>query len=251
MNNNVNGMVKINENTIVNQTVPSGFIVREKIVDGNPVSIEYGIYMTNDVFLGIPVHFNMKNKFIPTNNCNTAEYNYYLLPQDIQFGVVSYKNKKTNKINPLLVEPSDKCPAVLVSALAFGDLTNKIINVEVKDGSKVLRKFIDKDRNCVGIIAYNPDAGLINPTTIIDITYGRIGSNVKSVKTYNFGAIIPGGVEMHTVDNEVTDLKTEFINLPMFIEATTKKEERTARKSRFNKNNHHDNSNKRFNKTAE
>lgn len=258
MINNVNGMVKINENIINGQTTPKGFIVRERIVDGKAVSLEYGIYLTDTIFLGIPVHFSMKNKFIASNSHNTEEYNYYLLPESIQFAVSSYTSKKTNKVNPLLVEPSEKCPAVLVSALAFGNNIDKVIDVKIRDDSKVLRKFIDKDRNCIGIIVYNPNTDVINPSTVIDVKYGKLGSDLLNIKTYKFDCTIPTGVEINTFTEGTNNLSIEFISLPMAFETPKSAkdevsesdegdiESSSTHKSKFNK--HRKGSKGKFNK---
>ena len=74
MNRNIMGVAKINDNEIIECAVPQGFIVRERIVEGKPVSLEYGIYLTNDVFLGIPLHFNLKKNLIETNTNNSEEF---------------------------------------------------------------------------------------------------------------------------------------------------------------------------------
>ena len=102
MNKNCLGVARLNEVSISNGIAPNGFIVREKKIDGKPVSLEYGIYLTDEIFLGVPIHFSLKEKLIVSNS-NTEEFNYYIVPQTMQFAVRTYKNKNTGKINPILV----------------------------------------------------------------------------------------------------------------------------------------------------
>lgn len=226
MNNNVNGMVKINDNKMVGPTVPNGFIVREKLIDGNAVSLEYGTYVSDSVFLGVPIHFGFKDKLIPLKR--EEGFNYYLVPEVMQFAVSSYMNKKTEKINPLLVAPTEKKGSVLISGLNFSveNPEESIINVKILDNSKVIRKYIDKDRKTLALIMANTDAGLINPSTRVEITYGKLGTDVHTVKTYTFSPMISAGVDTTTFmyDSEEPN-KTEFINLSMMFENKKEKKD--------------------------
>lgn len=256
MNKNCFGVIKINENeAALDSTRPSGFVVREKIIDGRPVSLEYGTYIDNDVFLGVPVHYSIKPNLMAVNgNSDTNEYNYYLVPQLKQFAVSTYTSKKSGKTNPILVEPTDDNPAVLISSLAFRDNRNVVTNITINDNSLVLRKYIDKDRKVVGLIMINPDSGLINPSTKVTLEYGVLGSTSYNVSDYKFDPTIEGGVfkESKTVDVEEGTLNTSFIKLMSYIKPEIRKnddetEDRPRRNNNFHKKNF--NGNKRpFNK---
>lgn len=217
MNSNTMGVAKINENEILNSNKPKGFIAREKIIDGKAISFEYGIYLTDDVFLGVPLHFTLKEKLIPSAEAD-PNYKYYLIPQNLQFAVTTYTNKKTGKVNPLLVEPSDKKPAMFISCLAFGDNVNTILSTEMDNNSLVIRKYIDKDRKVIGLIVLNPNTESINPTTTIKMTYGIPNNSTITVADYKFNPMLPAGYEkiQDTIDLK-EGAKTSFIKLKNFI----------------------------------
>lgn len=221
---NCNGMIRVNENDVLNCDKPKGFIVREKLDEGNPVSLEYGTYLDNDVFLGVPIHFNLKDKLVPTS-MNTSDFNYYFLPQNIQLAVSTYKSKTSGKINPMLVEPTDNRPALLISSLAYRDNTNTITDLAIDDNHTViLRKYIDKDRKVIGIIAVNTDANVINPISNIRLEYGILGTKVKTVCKYTFDVTIDGGCHKE-IDSEPISgkLATSFIKLKNYIRPEKKK----------------------------
>ena len=222
MNRNIMGVAKINDNEIIECTVPQGFIVRERIVEGKPVSLEYGIYLTNEIFLGIPLHFNLKKNLIETNTNNSAEFKYYLVPQLMQFAVKTYKNKKTEKLNPILVEATDENPAVFISCIAFGNNVDKILNVTIDEKSLVIRKYIDTERNVVGLILMNTDTNALNPTTNVTIDHGVIGTKTSKKSEYTFNPIDyqAGFTVNHTETILDKNIETEFINLRSFIEPT-------------------------------
>ena len=246
MNKNCYGVIRINENEALDLTKTKGFIVRERIVDGRGVSLEYGIYIDNDIFLGIPVHYTMKNSLIPTES--DGEYNYYVVPQLKQFAVSTYTNKKTGKVNPILVEPSDDNPAVLISSLAYRDNRNVITNITINDNSLVLRKYIDKDRKVIGLIMINPDKGCINPSTKINVETGVIGSDLVNVMSYEFNPMIEGGYHKTTNSNTIENaLATSFIKLASFIEPTFNKDKDRSNNGNFHKKNFNTNK-KPFNK---
>lgn len=241
MNRNIMGVSKINDNEIIECTVPQGFIVRERIVDGKPVSLEYGAYITNDVFLGVPLHFNLKKNLIETNPISdNDEFKYYLVPQLMQFAVKTYKNKKTEKLNPILVEPTEENPAVFISCIAFGNNVDKILNITIDDNSLVVRKYIDKDRNCIGLILMNKDTNALNPTTRVTIDHGVIGTKTVKTSEYIFNPVdyTTGFTVEHKEDVTETPVETSFINLKNFIEVPkTNNRSKTGFKKKFNKSN--------------
>lgn len=220
MNRNIMGVAKINDNEIIECTVPQGFIVRERIIDGKPVSLEYGAYLTNEIFLGVPLHFNLKKNLIETTNTD-GEFKYYLVPQLMQFAVKTYKNKKTEKLNPILVEATEENPAVFISCIAFGNNVDKILNVTIDEKSLVVRKYIDKERNIVGLILMNTDTNSLNPTTRVSIEHGVMGTKKVKTSDYTFNPIDyqAGFTVNHTEADLENTVQTAFINLRNFIES--------------------------------
>lgn len=235
MNRNSLGVAKIND--LVNNYIeePTGFVVREKVVDGKPVTLEYGIYLNSKTFLSVPLHFSLKGSLISTPNANTNEYNYYLVPQNMQFAVSTYTSKRSGKVNPILVAPTENNPAVFISCLAFGDALNlvkSVINVETDENTKVVRKYIDKDRRLVGLILMNTNTDVINPTTTVTIKHGTIGSNVLNVDTYTFNPVEAGGfTKVSDTTSTEHPVKTEFIKLTNFIEPEVKEESKEVSES--------------------
>lgn len=237
MNRNIMGVAKINDNEIIECVVPQGFIVRERIIEGKPVSLEYGIYLTNEIFLGIPLHFNLKKNLIETNHISDNDgYKYYLVPQLMQFAVKTYKNKKTEKLNPILVEATEENPAVFISCIAFGNNTDKILNVTIDENSLVIRKYIDKERNTIGLILMNTDTNAINPTTRVTIEHGVIGTKTSKTSEYTFNPIDyqAGFTVNHTETTLDAPVETSFINLKSFIETPKANKPKTGFKNRFN-----------------
>lgn len=239
MNKNCYGVVKVNENENVNynEMYPKGFIVREKLIDSKPVSFEYGTYLDNDIFMGVPIHFNLKDKLIFT--ANKDSYNYYLVPALTQFAVTTYTNKKTGKLNPILVEPTENNPAVLISAIAYRDNVNTITGLNIEDNSLVLRKYIDKTRKVIGLIMVNPDTGLINPSTKVTLKYGILGGKNMFINKYTFDPMVEAGFSKETL-NETIDhpLDTEFIKLNSYIKPKINTDQKN--KVRVKKNYDHD-----------
>ena len=236
MNRNIMGVAKINDNEIMECSVPQGFIVRERIIDGKPVSLEYGTYITNDVFLGIPIHFNLKKNLIETNSNNSEDFKYYLVPQLMQFAVKTYKNKKTEKLNPILVEATDENPAVFISCIAFGNNVDKILNVTIDENSLVIRKYIDKERNTIGLILMNNDINSLNPTTRVTIEHGIVGTKISKTSEYPFNPIDyqAGFTVNHTETVLEENVETSFINLKSFIEPPKTNKSKTGFKKNFN-----------------
>ena len=235
MNKSTLGVAKINDNEILGMPTdkPQGFIVREKLINGKAVSLEFGAYLSPEIFLGVPVHVSMKKNLIASQG--TPEYNYYLVPQLMQFAVGTYTGKKTGKLNPILIAPNDNTPAAFISCLTVGDNMNKVLNVELDGNSSVIRKYIDKDRNMIGLIVMNNNFESINPTTRIKVELGVPGT--KSIKTvnYTFNPVeYPNIGFTSSTDINATDepVQTAFINLANFIEPQP-----TEKKSKINKQN--------------
>ena len=67
MNKNCYGIIKLNDNENLNLHQPAGFIVREKIINGKPVSLEYGTYIDDHIFLSVPIHYTIKDKLTKLN----------------------------------------------------------------------------------------------------------------------------------------------------------------------------------------
>ena len=222
MNKSTLGVAKINDNEILGENInPQGFIVREKLINGKPVSLEYGAYLSNDIFLGVPIHVSMKKNLI--SNGGTDEYNYYLVPQLMQFAVSTYTSKKTGRLNPILIAPTDAQPAAFISCVTFGDNVNKVLNVEIDENSSVIRKFIDKERNMIGLILMNNNLESINPTTNVTITYGVPGTTTLKINSYTFNPVEYAGTGFTMSSDSITTdepVKTQFINLKNFIEPT-------------------------------
>lgn len=247
MNRNIMGVAKINDNEIIECSVPQGFIVRERIVEGKPVSLEYGVYLTNEVFLGIPLHFNLKKNLIETNSGNSEEFKYYLVPQLMQFSVKTYKNKKTEKLNPILVEATEENPAVFISCIAFGNNTDKILNVTIDENSLVVRKYIDKERNTIGLIIMNSDTETLNPTTRVNIEHGVIGTKTSKTSEYIFNPIEyqAGFTVTHSETTLESPVETSFINLKSFIEPPKTSNSSNRTKTDFKKNSYRSNNDNR------
>lgn len=231
------GIVKLNENELFNITKPEGFIVREKYVEGKPVSFEYGIYIDENTFFSVPMHFSLKDKLIPMNVQDVqdvSEYRYYMVPEQIQFGVKTYANKK-GKVNPILVEASEKNPAVFISCWAWRDNANSIVNVTIDPDTRVIRKYIDKDRKVIAMIMFNTKSDSYNPMTSVDLQYGVIGTNTLYSATYKFSVDIEAGQrrEQNDTVNTNSPVETKFINLPQWT-STFKKKDSVKKQKNFN-----------------
>lgn len=195
--------------------VPSGWVVKERYnQEGKPISLDYGCYVKNDVFVSVPIHFSLKSKLILMSDNGTEKY--YALPKDMQLSVSKYTNKK-GKECPILVPVSEKFPAYFIACLGVDCIANdKILNIFTDNDIKVIRKYIDKDRKCIGLIVMHENNGVINPEISLTVVKGVVGSHKYTRRTYNMSY---ASVTTHTDSMESKDaLKTSFIDLPNFIE---------------------------------
>lgn len=216
---------------------PVGWLVRERFnEDGKGAGLEYGCYLTPDIFVSVPIHFSLKDRFIPMNTFNDPGYKYYALPSDMKLAVSTYANKR-GKVCPILVAPNDNTPATFISCLAKDVKSpDVIIDATISEGSQVVRKYVDKNRSVIGIIAFRTDRGIINPTTDIELTTGVVGTHAIDTFKYHFETLAPSTVFDHET---VTDaVATKFINLPSFIDGEPQKQ---------NDGKHHGKHNKKFN----
>ena len=203
----------------------SGWCIRERIVNNKPISFELGCYLekSNDkeIFISIPVHASLKKDFIKDTSSSSIidgnGYNYYLVPNDYQFAISTYKNKKNNICN-MLVKATEENKAVFISCFAVDALYgNKILNVEITTPeTMVLKKYIDKDRRYIGLITLDTRKELINPYINLTITSGVIDAKTCEVKKYEINT---AGINTDSdiVTNEEGN-KTQFINLKDYIE---------------------------------
>ena len=209
----------------ISNHISAGWVVRERFNDEKkPVSLDLGCHIGADIFVSIPIHFQLKSQLLPieVNNSELTKdgSKYYLLPNEMQVAVGKFTNKRTGKECPILIPPSEKHPAVFISAIALDMGVDSIINMTIENGL-VLRKYIDKNRKNIAIISVNPDSGLINPTVNMTVKTGIVGQNVVRNKTYMFGT---AGIESKTSDDISTKepVRTEYIDLPWYIKEQKK-----------------------------
>lgn len=208
-------------NNWMNDSVPSGWCVREIFSSetGETVSLNYGCFIADNTFISIPIHFSLKDKLIPITGYNTTTERYYAIPKDFQVGVSSFIKKKTNKVVPLLVPPSEKFPAKFIASIAV-DYDATILNATIdrfKENVKVIKKFIDKQRFTFCCIAFNDDSNVINPSVVYNLSTGTTG---RAGKIKNTSYVIDPeatNIRYGTTDSE-TPISTEFINLPAFTD---------------------------------
>ena len=213
----IKSIVKINEGVGVD-TRPKGWIVRE-IYDAErkrSVVFEFGIYINDETFLGIPLHYSFKDKLISTKKIvDTDKYNYYLVKDDMEFALSTFKNKK-GKVFPVLIEPSEKNPAIKIAAIAYAATSpDKIIYASVdRSDNIVIRDYIDKERNCIAVIIGCTNTNLVNPEIVMDINYGVIHSKCISTKKFNISISSDIDNSVATTD---TPVQTKFIKFRRFI----------------------------------
>lgn len=192
---------------------PAGWVVRELYDPKTRRSkvFEFGIYVTNKIFLSIPMHYSFKSKLEKYPTTTVDEYTYYLIPGDMEFALGKFTTKKGAE-RPVLLPVDDKHPAMLITALAvqpevYGD---KIIDLEVSEGQIVVRDFIDKERDMIAVITATE-----TDKTEITVHTGAIGSTVlNTIKN-----VSENGTNSTTFDtNNVDDvIKTKFISLNRYI----------------------------------
>lgn len=214
-------------NNFTSTEKPIGWLVREKFNDeGKAIGLEMGCYLKDDVFISVPIHFSLKNKLIPMNGYGEGtHFKYYAIPTDMQLAVSRHINKK-GKECPILVAPNkDRGLNPTFIACIAKDIAapEVIIDATLGDGAEVVRKYVDKDRSVIGIIAFKSDTGVINPSINITINTGVIDTNTLNVCDYTFKTIAPSTVS-DTISTKY-NIKTRFINLPTFLD--NKQEEKT------------------------
>ena len=198
---------------------PIGWLVREKFnEEGKAVGLEMGCYLKDDVFISVPIHFSLKDKLIPMPTEGTKEFKYYAIPTDMKLAVSTYTNKK-GKVCPILVAPNKErgVNPTFIACLARDVMApNVVLHAKLGEGAQVVRKYVDKDRSVIGIIAFKTDTGVINPSVEIKLATGAVNSHSITTDDYTFQSIAPSTV---TDTIEVKDpVKTRFIDLPTFID---------------------------------
>lgn len=207
------GVVRLSEVANYKKEGLSGWVVRERTTSSGSSLLDYGCYIADGVFLSVPMASAFKNKLVPIA-VQDEEFNFYVIPKEMQFAVKKFTNKK-GKVCPMLIPVTEDQPAVLISSLAVDCGAESIVNVEVSDGSLVLAKYIDKNRKAIGIIAFNTDTGLINPSTGIKIEKAVLGQKQMSVVNYTFHT---AGIETSTDVVEINEpAATKFIKLNSYI----------------------------------
>ena len=227
---------------------PTGWLVREKFNEEcKAVGLEMGCYLKEDVFISVPIHFSLKDKLIPMPTEGTKEFKYYAIPTDMQLAVSTYTNKK-GKVCPILVAPNKDrgVNPTFIACLARDVMSpNVILHAELGEGAQVVRKYVDKERSVIGIIAFKTDRGVINPSIEINITAGAIGSHTLESYSYQFATLAPTTV--FDSENVEEPIATKFINLPAFTDSMNdKKKYHNGQNKRFNNRheNNHNNSEK-------
>ncbi len=194
---------------------PKGWLVREKInAEGKAVSFEYGAYISGtDVFLSIPIHYNLKSELIAIDAKDTTgeTYKYYAVPDTLKLALSTYTNKK-GKVCNMLVKANKGAP-VIISCLAIDCIpSSKIIGAEIISKAKVIRKYIDKERHCMGLIMVEKEIPNVN--TVVKVEFGTmVGVSKIKTETYTFSNPPHTETEEHTVEGPI---ETKFIKLPMF-----------------------------------
>lgn len=166
---------------------PIGWCVREKF---NPntkkiIAMEFGIYVDNEKFVSLPIHFSIKDSLIPLNvteKLDEYEVIYYALPAATDFKLLSLTSKNGKKY-PLLVPVTEPGESIGLLAYAFfADEGHKILNFETDAMS--VRDYIDKDRKYVCGIFINKESKII--TTDLTYSLSRHVHHKKSIWTeYN------------------------------------------------------------------
>lgn len=158
----------------------AGWVVREKVMeDGSVRGFEYGIYLSNDVFVSVPIHASLKPKMIKYNTANASGYlapgyNYYIVPNDLYLAVSKYTNKQ-GKECPILVQANDRNHNVFIFSYACGFVLNSIGAVQIVENNNsnvlIVRKYIDKDRKTFAAIGFVASK-IMNPEVNVMVKYG-------------------------------------------------------------------------------
>lgn len=220
----IKSIVKINEGVGVDSK-PRGWVVRELLnkKTGKVVVFELGIYINENTFLGIPIHYSFKDKLVSLKSPANDKYTYYLLKDDVEFSLGTFKSRG-DKIIPMLMQPTDEYPAVKVACIAqASEGMEKILHSEItRDDNIVVRDYIDKDRNSIAIIVACNDKTIVNPSIGVKIATGVVGSKSISIKTYDLSI-------QHNISTDVKvttkPVETRFIKFKRFIRPARPKTE--------------------------
>lgn len=193
---------------------PAGWYVRERInpETGKASSLELGIYVNEETWLSIPVHFVMKHMFIPVQVKDVGEFKYYQLPRDIAFGVSKIISKTNGLERAILVPVDDEHPAVMVVCCGYvSDMAIMHASFE-GDQVKVLKKFIDADRKSIAFIAFAPSG----QDVVVNVKEGILNGTFQRLSKITFNTA------GHTTDSDTSNsgekLRFEYINMPMYID---------------------------------
>lgn len=144
---------------------PEGWVVREKFSPetNKIIALEFGIYVEDDRFISLPIHFSVKKSLLPTNFPITkdGEYDvrYYVLPTEINFKLSTLVSKNGKKFT-LLTPTEDANESVALVAYAyFMETGSKIISFETNAVS--IRDYIPKTRNYICGIFVNFESKII------------------------------------------------------------------------------------------
>lgn len=234
-------------NNFATNEFPIGWVVREKFNEGKAVGLEFGCYLKEDVFISVPIHFSLKDKLVPMAFNSNPMYKYYAIPQDMELAVSKYTNKK-GKECPILVAPNKErgVNPTFIACIARDEATPSVItDVTIGDGAEVIRKYVDKDRSVIGIIAFKTDTGVINPSVTMHVETGVVGGNTINTFDYTFETMAPST----TSDTITTDykVKTNFINLPTFLDEKKDVTENTNKSERNHNDRRPNNNGRKFN----
>lgn len=233
MENNFNGLLRMYDVTnVTNTNLPKGWVVRERCTEeGKGISLDLGCYLTDEIFISVPIHFSVKKSLIPiptTKSANDSEYfKYYSVPKEMRFAVSTYKNKN-GQDRPIIILPNEKYRPVHIACLATDCGAESILNVTINefikgrtndDGVKVIRKYIDRNRKSLGLIMFYTNPNIINPSIKVSIDYGVLGQHAMTTVKYTFDNLT---VNTTTDTENVNDpLTTKFIDLPAFTDKFT------------------------------
>lgn len=223
-------------NNFTTNEKPIGWLVREKFnEEGKAVGLEFGCYLKDDIFISVPIHFSVKNKLIDMPAYDNNQFKYYAIPQDMQLAVSKYTNKK-GKECPILVTPNKDRGVypTFISCIAKDIASPEvIIDAKLSDDAQVVRKYVDKDRSVIGIIAFKTDTGVINPSIDIDLETAVVDTKTLHTYKYTFQSIAPT-TNSDTVQTNY-NIKTKFINLPTFLDPIPEKKEKSDRRPNNNR----------------
>jgi hypothetical protein len=245
-NNRLNEIIAPNAKSV-------GWRIRETNKTG---LLEYGIWLTDDIFMGVPFDSQLKSKL--SKIVAGDEFTYYLINDELKLKLIKTKTPKNKEI-PMLTEAGPDEPATFFTAFATtanpDGAGKKIINVSIPtNNAVVVRDYIDKNRDILGIVVANTTEGLINPSITIDVTRGIIGSKSTDVTSYEFTTL--GSNSRTETYSEVSPVETKFVSFNRFIpivkaprKSTTPTDEQTASvnsnktKTKIHKRNNNNNRN--------